>query len=198
MLESIALDSLCKIGAVSSAQVLMKYIDREEVANGGLIEINVNYVQPVISGKGFSAAAYEPDTSGIHPVIITDERPFSGFRAEPAEDDPPNWNALMPEAWRALGEPASIELVLCWDQIKDVEIESVDYSGGITGKRVREERTVTLREAATGKVVAQGLILGNEPAILQTFIYDEDEDFIYYGRVTPEILIEWLQPYVEG
>lgn len=196
-LESIALTSLCKIGTASSAKALLTYIDMDEVKNGGLIEINVNFVQPVISGRGVAAAAYRPGTPGVHPVVITDERPFSESRANPSEDDPPNWNALMPEEWRSLGEPESIQLVLCWDKIQDVEIESVDYSNGVTGKRVREECTVTLREASTGNIVAQAVLLGIEPIALQTFEY-EKEDFRRYGMVTLEILIAWLTPYVEG
>jgi hypothetical protein len=108
-----------------------------------------------------------------------------------------NWNALMPEEWRALGAPESIQLVLCWDKIQDVEIESVDYSNGVTGKRVRKECTVTLREASTGNIVTQAVLLGIEPVALQTFEY-EKEDFRRYGMVTPEILTAWLRLYVEG
>lgn len=197
MVETIALASLCKIGAASSAKALLAYIDRDEVKNGGLIEINLNYVQPVLSGQGVNAAIYQPNMPGIHPVVIADERPFSGSRATPAEDDPPNWNALIPEAWRALGAPESIQLVLCWDKIQDVELESIDYSGGVTGKRVQEKCTVTLREASTGNIVAQAVLLGVEPTPLQTFEYEED-DFRRYGMVTPEILIDWLRPFVES
>jgi hypothetical protein len=197
MVEFNALESLCKIGAASSAKALFEYIDRDEVKNGGLIEINVNYVQPVVSGHGIVAAAYLPGTQEVHPVVVTDERPFSESRANPSVDDPPNWNALIPEAWRALGEPESIQLVLCWDKVQDVELESVDYSNGVTGKRVREECTVTLREASTGEIVAQDVILGTEPASLQTFV-TEEKDFRHYGMVTPEILVDWLRPYVEG
>lgn len=194
--ESIALSSLCKIGAASSANALLAYIGMDEVKNGGLIEINVNYVQPVLSGHGIDSATYQPGTTGVHPVVIADERPFSGSRAKPTEDDPPNWNALMPEAWRALGAPESIQLVLCWDNVVDVELESIDYSGGVTGKRVREKCEVTLREASTGNIVAQDVLLGMEPAALRTFEY-EDGDFMRYGKVTPEILIDWLRPFVE-
>lgn len=197
MLEPIALDSLCKIGDPSTAKAFLEYIDQDEVANGCLIDINVNYVQPVINGTGVAAAVYQPDTPGTHPVVIADERPFSGFRTEPSEDDPPNWNAEIPIAWRALGEPESIQLVLVWEKIDYVEIESIDYSNGVTGKRMREERTVTLREAATGDIITTDVILGEEPPALTTFIYNQDEDFIRYGNVTLEILINWLRPFVE-
>jgi hypothetical protein len=196
MLEPIALVSLCKIGDASTAKALLEYIDQDEIANGCLIEINVNYVQPVIHGEGIAAAIYQPDTPGTHPVVITDEHPFSGFRTKPSEDDPPNWNAEIPETWRALGEPESIQLVLIWEKIEYVEIESIDYSNGVTGKRMREERTVTLREAATGEIVTTDVILGDEPLALTTFI-TEEQDFIRIGRVTPEILINWLRPYIE-
>lgn len=195
--ESTALKSLCKIAAPSSAKALLAYIDMDEVKNGALIEINVNYIQPVISGHGVDAASYQPGTQGVHPVVIADERPFSGSRANPAEDDPPNWNALTPESWRSLGAPESVQLVLCWDKIVDVELESIDYSSGITGERVREECTVTLREASTGNIVAHTVLYGLEPAALHTFEY-EDHDFRRYGEVNPEILIAWLRPFVEG
>jgi hypothetical protein len=61
---------------------------------------------------------------------------------------------------------------------------------------MREERTVTLREAATGEIVTTDVILGDEPLALTTFI-TEEQDFIRIGRVTPEILINWLRPYIE-
>lgn len=195
-LESIALESLCKIADPRSAEALMKYADQEKVANGGLIEINVKYVSPVLSGKGVDATVYQKGTPGPHPVVIADERPFSGYRTEPTDSDPPNWNALMPEDWRALGEPRSIQLVLCWDQVEDVLLESVEYSNGITGKRVIEKCTVSLREAATGKVVAVGVLTGDEPIALTTFT-TETKDFRWYGPVTADHLISWLRPYVD-
>jgi len=197
-LETSALYALCKIGDVRSVDVLKKYIDDDMVAEGGLVEINVNYVQPVVSGEGVDAAAYRQDTKGPHPVVIMDEQPFAKFRAIRLKNEPENWNALMPRSWQALGEPDKIQLVLCWDKIEEKTVESTTYGNGAHGTRVQQERTVTLREAATGDVVATTVLLGEKPEQFREFIPESLESVKIDGGFSEEILIEWLKPYVEG
>lgn len=193
-----ALFALCWIGDIDTIEVLMKYKEREVVTDLGLVEINVKYIQPVLSGQRVDAAAYRPGTSGTHPVVIADEKPFFATRLGGFKGDPENWNALMPVSWRALGEPRSVELVLCWDKIEHLTLETTVYGNGAKGTRTQQKRTVSLRAAATGEVVATAALKGGKPPLFQGFIGEsDDQDFFLDGGFEAEILIEWLRPFVE-
>ncbi len=197
-LKSNALYSICRIGSVEAIDILSNYMNEDIVLKGGLVEINVNYVESVCSGQGIEATPYQSQEPGIHPVIIVDERPFESFRAYGYEDDPLNWNEYLPLDWQALGSPQEIELVLCWGDAEEIVIESATYGTNdpVYGTRAQEKKTVILREAVTGNVIAQADLLGEEPDALPGGVY-VTEDFKYVGGVTPDILIEWLRPYVE-
>ncbi len=203
-LEENALYALCRFGDIDTLDVLMDYADEKVVAEGGLVEINVKYVEPVITGRGVDAAPYNPEEPGPHPVVITDSEPFKTFRA-PYGDRPTyseNWNAFLPTEWQPLGDPGATELVLCWGEVDEGTIESAVYrsdSGtSIRGKRVVEKREVILREAATGEIVASDVIRGETPEKFPSFVSNFGGDFTYKGEVTAEIIIEWLRAYVEG
>ncbi len=202
-MENDALNALCRIGDISTIDVLSKYMDEEIVIKGGLVEINVKYIDPVIYGEGVDAAPYDPVKLGPHPVVIADEASFEVFRAAEGyhPDDPENWNALLPLDWQPLDDPESVELVLCWGEISEVTIDTAVYRGlsdSVKGERVCERRTVILREAATGDIIASETILGETPKKFPDSVSGSMDDFAYKGEWTAEILIDWLRPYVEG
>jgi hypothetical protein len=184
-------------------EIMRGYMDHAIVRDGYFTQINVEYIQPVLEGAGIAAIPYSEGSPVPHPVVIADERPFKEFRADPHAignpkyDDPLNWNAYLPTSWRALGEPESIQLVLCWDKIKEEVIETANYSDGTTLKREVRLYTVTLREATTGKAVASKTLRGEDPDPLpdvKTF----GSPSLYIGQLTPPTLINWLRPYVEN
>jgi hypothetical protein len=196
-LEEAALFQLCRIADMRTIGVMMNYLDQQVVAEGGLVEINVNYVEPVLSGRRVTAAAYHVDEPGPHMVVIADERPFADFRMMHAKGDPENWNALMPPSWQPLGKPESIQLVLCWEGSRQIEVETSRHADDIVGTRVREQRSVALREAATGNVVATAVLEGPQPDKFPEFI-GVDQDFTISGGFSKDLLIAWLKPFVEG
>jgi hypothetical protein len=201
--EEIALDKLSRSSEISIMEIMRGYMDHAIVRDGYFTQINVEYIQPVLEGVGIAAIPYSEGSPVPHPVVIADERPFKEFRADahaignPKYDDPLNWNAYLPTSWRALGEPESIQLVLCWDSIKEEVIETANYSDGTTLKREVRLYKVTLREATTGKAVASKTLRGEDPDPLpdkKTF----GSPSLYIGQLTPATLINWLRPYVEN
>lgn len=199
--EETALDKLSRSSETSIMDIMKEYMDYPIVRDGYFTQINVEYIQPVLEGVGIVAAQYSTNSPTPHPVVIADEKPFKGFRADPylvgnpKLDDPLNWNAYLPTSWRALGEPESVQLVLCWDKIIEEVIETGKYSDGTTLQREVKLYTVTLREAATGKVVATTTLRGQDPDPLP-----DEKTFgsrrFFIGELTPATLINWLRPFI--
>ena len=129
-------------------------------------------------------------------MVIADEVSFVGFRTDSFYGDPLNWNAYLPFSWRALGEPESIQLVLCWDKFDLEVLETANYSDGTTDNRYVRLYTVTLREASTGKIIDSCILRGEDP---EPFLAEKPYGSVqtYIGELTPDVLIDWLKQYVE-
>ena len=162
-----------------------------EAAVDALTMINIYYILPVSNGEGVHTKTYVPDEAGPHPVVLADKNlNIYSFHRE-------NLNSLIPVEWRSLGFPEKIELVLCYE-FEEVILESCPYgtnTGTIT--RIRQDWNVKLLEAATGKIIATGVLEGDEPTKCPGFRASGAEDTVYMGEVSDKTLIKWLQPFVE-
>ncbi len=159
-----------------------------EVAVSVLTLMNADYASPVCDGEMLGSTAYDDGSAGPHPVIIAID-----------QSSATNWNQFTPEGWRALGESRAIELVLCWGEAEQVVVQVCNYAGVFEKiRRVREDRQVSLREAASGRVIESTLLKGSDPRPCPREATTRSLEHDLTGSVTPQLLIEWLRPFVEG
>lgn len=203
-LEIDAISALANIAHVSTAEILYNYRNINKysmIAQLGLINTNINYVQPVTEGMGVDAIAYTSDSPSPHKVVIADEEDVYNPELIHADCDFKEWNKYLPEEWQPLGYPDTVQLVLCWEDIDDIIVSDHVFhfnARNVTVRRVQQIKHVILKEAATGRVIADEILTGNEPSDKVITVTEDSKDYDVIGSVTPEMLIEWLRPYVES
>ncbi|HNS52524.1 MAG TPA: hypothetical protein PKO09_15265 [Anaerolineae bacterium] len=137
----------------------------------------------VCEGTGVpDARAYSPG-QGVHKVEALEPRATASWP----------WTRHLPKDWR----PASLdemELVLCLEAEEKARVEVCKYSGNREMERFQYRRQATLREARTGEVVGRMLLKGSSPATCPA-VTSEMADR-KGSRVTDDMVIDWLEPYV--
>ncbi len=150
----------------------------------------IDALLPVASGSGVAeTTAYDPNRNGNHPIIIISSKDQDG------------WNKNLPTFWRPL-YVNQVELVatLNYHQTQ-FEVQrflgaasSTNRGGFIRSYRVDTE--VILREAQTGKLVAQATFLGGNPPPIPKQLPAGTQ--ATYGSLTDYQTVQlWLKEYVE-
>lgn len=138
----------------------------------------------VCSGQGASdTAAYSSDT-GIHPVVV-----FIISNDGLIQPD----QSLLRETWIP-DDVQDLELVLCLENVRTA-IRSLCDNSAISNP-VGLEAQATLYEAATGRIVADGL-LTSDPQAENECLTELPEAIVEVDKFPSERVIEWLEPYVE-
>lgn len=133
------------------------------------------------------AASYDPRVSGIHPIII--------FSAD--QDIVDEWNAELPEAWRAQSVGLAELVAVVTNQ--QVQVDRGHYFGKGVSLYIYSYRTdteVILRETRTGETVASNLFKGGDPPALVSH-YPVGTTAVYGTLVPYEIVELWLKAFVE-
>lgn len=144
----------------------------------------------VASGSGvIEAAAYDPNKKGSHPIIIISSKDQDG------------WNKSLPAFWRPL-YVNQVELVAALNY-PQTQIEVQRYLGAASStnkggfiRSYRVDTEVILREAQTGKLVAQTTFLGGNPPPLPKQLPAGTQAI--YGSLTDYQTVQlWLKEFVE-
>ena len=98
----------------------------------------------------------------------------------------------MPDSWEPLGIAVS-ELVACLEDEQEVRIELCLYNGPNI-ERFQYQRTIRLRSAKTGWIVATGTIKGDPPRYCRQ---SEAWSLVRLegDHTTVNDAIDWLEPY---
>lgn len=141
----------------------------------------------VCNGQPVSAAApYNPANGDIHPVVVFI---LSGNGLIQPDQ------TLVREEWVPDGI-ASLELALCLKNIRPA-IRALCTNSALSNP-IGLEAEATLYEAATGQIVAQGIITSDPAAAADCVDELPDEIVIPEGRFPAERVKMWLEPYVES
>lgn len=140
------------------------------------------------------AAAYK--TANPSPLILI-------YQQDPAVNDlyHPTWEAKLPATWVA-ERVSELELVCYFGPATSVVVGRktfTEYIGNsplrqITVERLRQQLPVVLKEAQTGRTVAQATLQGSMP---RNFRNTETQYKIYGSRPELVDLQAWLTPYVQ-
>jgi hypothetical protein len=150
----------------------------------------IDALSAVIEGKGFpDAAVYDPDESGIHPILIN-----------APVDQVDGWNSSLPDSWRPLNV-SQVELVAVL-YFHNTQIDVKRYivrhngAGSFFVRSYRVDTEVILFEARTSKKVARTMFEGGEPPPLIDHL-PAGTTALYGSTVAYETLQLWLKSFVE-
>ncbi len=150
----------------------------------------IEALNAVTEGDGIpDAAAYDPDRSGIHPILIN--APINQVN---------EWNTSLPDSWRPLNiSQLELVAVLYFHNTQiDVRRYIVRHNsvGSFAVRSYRVDTEVILFEARTGEKVARTVFEGGEPPTL-TDTLPAGTTALYGTTVASEVLQLWLKSFVE-
>lgn len=153
----------------------------------------------VCSGAGVAKAAQYQAGAAAHKALL-----FATYR-----DDLQDQSHRLPPAWTVTFSPdrdalAAIDVVICAKRTADKLVKTCDNyesKGKTTGNKVRWHTAtyqVTVREARTGKELADQSIEANDETCPMFASFDSDNQTIDdYASLSDSALSDFVRPYVQ-
>lgn len=141
-------------------------------------------MSPLVTGEGvLDAAIYNPDTDGPHPIVLLWGNGSNHL-----------WNWELPPKWFP-SSSGKTELVAVLNQEQSVAVETCYYTL-TTVTRYRKNLSVIVREARTGRTLANGTFRGDDPMSCPESV-PVSQTRIDGPHVELKPVVEWLCPFVQ-